>query len=269
MSHYTVAVITKTNPNQSTELESLLAPFDENIEVEPYLYRTREQIINDAKEIKEGWIERLNQKDTTKEDLIAYLTKSCYKSARKLLNAETDEDFYNYEVSESMVGEDGNEYSTYNPNSKWDWWCIGGRWSGSLLSKVDGTMYDTLQIKDWDYDKFNTESIEYYKRFWQVAVEGAERTEEEKENGDFLFIYKPEYYLEKYGSMSNYIKCMCTFSTYAVLTPDGEWLAPGRMGWWGISCAEVEDEFKWERDYIDLISTFNPEYYVTIVDCHI
>ena len=167
MSHYTVAVITRTDPSQSMELENLLAPFDENIETEPYIYRTREQIVNDAKEIKEGWIERLTQKDISKEDLIAYLTEPRYKSVRELLNAETDEDFYNHEVSESMVGENGNEYSTYNPNSKWDWWEVGGRWSGSLLSKVDGSMYDTLQIKDWDYDNFNTESVEYYKRFWE------------------------------------------------------------------------------------------------------
>ena len=26
--------------------------------------------------------------------------------------------------------------STYNPNSKWDWWVIGGRWNGELIGKA-------------------------------------------------------------------------------------------------------------------------------------
>ena len=53
MSHYTVAVITRTDPRESDELERLLAPFDENMEVERYLYRTKAQIIEDGKKHKE------------------------------------------------------------------------------------------------------------------------------------------------------------------------------------------------------------------------
>lgn len=269
MSHYTVAVITKSNPEDSHELEKLLAPFDENLSVEPYIHRTREEIIKQGKIHKQEWIDRVNEVES-KDKLVEYLISPSYRWCRDLLNAETDDEFYNAEVYEDMVGPNSDdEYSTYNPDSKWDWYQIGGRWSGLLLSKEDGNYYNTLQIKDWDYDNFNTESIEHYERFWEVAAEGAEQTQEEKDNHEFLLFYKPEYYIEKYGSKSNFIKCMCTFSTYAVLTPDGEWLAPGSMGWWGVSHADVKDEFEWERDYIDLINTFDPEMYITIVDCHI
>ena len=43
MSHYSVAVITKTG--DIDEIKKLLAPFDENLEVEPYVYMTKEDII--------------------------------------------------------------------------------------------------------------------------------------------------------------------------------------------------------------------------------
>lgn len=268
MSHYTVAVITKTNPYETNELRELLAPFDENLEVEKYVYRTREQIIKDAKEHKEALVKKIEE-ETDIEKLKNYLISPTRQYSRKLLTAVTDSDFYWAEVDRDMFDViDGNEYSTYNPDSKWDWYEVGGRWSGLLISKADGKEYNSLQIKDWDYDVFNTDELHYYCRFWDVVVDGAEPTKEEKEEHIFG-LYNREYYLKKYGSKSNFIKCMCTFSTYALLTPDGEWFAPGKMGWFGCSHAEPEDEFKWERDYIDLIKTFDPEYYVTIVDCHI
>ena len=46
--HYTVAVV--TNENDRDEIDLLLAPYDENIEVEPYIYKTKEQIIKDFRE---------------------------------------------------------------------------------------------------------------------------------------------------------------------------------------------------------------------------
>ena len=33
------------------------------------------------------------------------------------------------------IGDNGELYSTYNPNSKWDWYKVGGRWSKILKTK--------------------------------------------------------------------------------------------------------------------------------------
>ena len=263
MSHYTVAVITKTD--SELELRELLAPFDENIEVEPYLYRTKEQIIKESKERKERWKQKVEE-ETSVDKLKEYLLAPSYKHTREYLDAETDEDFYQIEACEDMIGEDGNEYLTYNPESRWDWWDIGGRWSYSLRD-YEGEYHDTLRIADWDYNYIDPEDVTYYSRFWEILVEGAEPTEEEKNK--HWSLYKPEYYIEKYGNKSNFIKTQLTFSTYALLTPDGEWLEPGKMGWWGISGADPADAGKWERDFVSLIETFNKDYYITIVDCHI
>lgn len=60
------------------------------------------------------------------------------------------------------------------------------------------------------------------------------------------------------------------FYTYAVLTPDGEWNEPGLMGWWGISSATPEEENEFNKNYENnFIKTANPEWRLTIVDCHI
>ena len=67
-----------------------------------------------------------------------------------------------------------------------------------------------------------------------------------------------------------YARTMAAFSTYAVVTPDGEWHQKGQMGWWGMS-SETPDEAKsWEADYMKrFIETADPELILTVVDCHI
>lgn len=264
MSHYMVGVITHTGSEE--EVTELLAPFDEGIEVKPYIRRTREQIIEDGKKTREQLIKRLETLE--REELINILTKPSYRFKRELCAAVTDEQLYTVEVCSDLTDEDGNEVSTYNPDSKWDWWSIGGRWSDSLRD-YDGNYWDTLQLKDWDFHHIDVAEVIELNRFWEVCVEGAERTEEEKENHKYVSFYKPEYYLDKYKTKSNYIRANWGFHTYALLTPDGEWLEPGQMGWFGMSNADTEDEFKWEMDYSKLIESFDQEMYITIVDCHI
>ena len=39
------------------------------------------------------------------------------------------------------------------------------------------------------------------------------------------------------------------FNTYAVLRPDGEWIEPGEMGWWGVSYATPEEEERFMENY--------------------
>lgn len=82
--------------------------------------------------------------------------------------------------------------------------------------------------------------------------------------------YSEKYIRSKYPTEREYIESCTMFSTYAVLTPDGEWYEPGEMGWWGISNATPEQEAEFEKNYEkEYIKTANPEWRLTIVDCHI
>lgn len=273
MSHYAVAVIHR--PNQ--DIEELLAPYSEHIKVEPYINRTKEQMIADGKERLSGYLKRLDD-----------LKKESYYESQIVpyLNAKTDEDFYNLQrYDDAEYDDDGNELTTYNPKSKWDWYQVGGRFSGML--RVNDTEALKTDLED-EYDNYVDDGIafcdsapintvdfsmdeEHYersKRWFEVVVEGKKpRNAEEKEWDTF---YKPEYLKERYLDADTYARECAEFSTFSVVTPDGEWHEAGAMGWFGCSTETPEDGRAWHRSYYDtFIANADPNDIITIVDCHI
>jgi hypothetical protein len=42
---------------------------------------------------------------------------------------------------------------THNPNAKWDWYEVGGRWQGLLILKGSGVLSDSLTKKDIDFEE--------------------------------------------------------------------------------------------------------------------
>lgn len=232
MSHYAVAVIHR----KDQDVGELLAPFDENLQVERYIEYTRQEAIDHARE---------HYKMSRMSD------QECWKMMAD-------------DAGEGMTDEEGNIYSTYNPQSKWDWWTEGGRWSGMLKLK-DGSTADSARIGDIDFSP-DTEIYKQSLRFWDVVVD-----HQPKEDGeDFFSLYNEQYYHEFYGDRETYARQQAAFSTYAVVTPDGEWQAPGNMGWWGMSSENGEESRAWYDRYMDLfISNADPDLILTIVDCHI
>lgn len=251
MSHYTVAVFTKKGQG----IEDLLAPYDEDIEVAPYVAETKEEIIAKAKEIKERILKRIEEDHNYEVD----------DWSRKYLDCKTDEDFYKANIDEDEEYDmNGGRLSTYNPNSKWDWYSIGGRWSGMLRTK-NGQQVDSCLIKDLDLTpdkKRYDEAI----RFWELVVEEQPLKDGEKQPFNW---YRKEYYFERYGTKENYAKIQSRFSTYAVLMPNGLWYEPGQMGWWGISGATPDKEKEWDENYYKLLEQAEDDWTITIVDCHI
>ena len=58
--------------------------------------------------------------------------------------------------------------------------------------------------------------------------------------------------------------------TFAFITPDGEWVGPGRMGWFGMSDATDESRQEYNDKWNQALSTIDHDKtYVVIVDCHI
>lgn len=85
MSHFTVAVIT----DSIEKLENMLKPYDENIEVEPYIYKTKEEIIKEAKELQERFLKEVKEQGGT-------YTNDEWK--RKYIEAKNDEELYKCNV---------------------------------------------------------------------------------------------------------------------------------------------------------------------------
>ena len=72
-------------------------------------------------------------------------------------NWENQLEYYSENLEVEPYTDDGQLY-TYNPNSKWDWYVIGGRWNGFLPLKTLNNAGDRITTNeacvgevDWEY----------------------------------------------------------------------------------------------------------------------
>jgi len=165
MTHYTVLVI-------GEDVEGQLAPYDENLSVPPYReYLDADDVvtaIHDALTDGQTSTRALlppvqpghrspsthsDPDDTPEPGAVTTATEpderagaSAPDARRFVLEALTA--YYERETGY----EDGPGYyylSTYNPNGKWDWWCIGGRWPGFFWLKP-GEQAASVKLS-WDW----------------------------------------------------------------------------------------------------------------------
>lgn len=263
MSHYAVLVLHK----EDQDIDTLLAPYDENLEVEPYLKLTNDEAITKA---RKEYDDNYSEKELIK----------CYA-----------ED-YGY-----IVLDDGL-YSTYNPNSKWDWYQVGGRFDGELMLTDEGRLNAVNEIKrkyctdidiknlheDFHYMRYvNVAPLKYIqwfiplsptekekiRRWWEINIYNMPLKEGEEK--DKYFFYKPEYYERRYKDAETDIRVKEAVNFFAVITPDGKWYAPSNMGWWACTDGEPEDELKWDLEFYDrfIKPNLDSDLICTVVDCHI
>lgn len=160
MSHYLVMVL-------GDEPEENLEPFSEHLEMEEYL----------DSEVS----------DKEKEDFCQYYGSeiSDFEESYKINGGTWNNNSW-------RKNEEGVwcEYSTYNPDSKWDWYVEGGRW-GKPLKSTDGT--NSTQLKKYEISNLEelvpysllTEEGEWLSRgemgWWGVSIDDVgDETWEEK-----------------------------------------------------------------------------------------
>lgn len=164
-----------------------------------------------------------------------------------------------YKQDENIPDEDAVFGYYFNPNAEWDWFEIGGRWNNSIKTK-SGFFCNSCKIGEIDFTP-DERKMEINRRFWEIVVNKEPLKEGEKK--PFCF-YTEEYLKKLYGDKETYALRNSTFSTYSILTPDGEWLS--------LSSATENEEREWYKFYQSIIKKFaeeNPDYVVTLVDCHI
>lgn len=148
-----------------------------------------------------------------------------------------------------------------NPDAKWDWYSLCGRFD-ALHRRGDAERdYSAVLVSELDTSPDREKYLEAL-RFWEESVDG-----------DGWRMFSKEYYTDRYKDKYEYADACAAFSTYAVLTPDGEWHEPGEMGWFGCSNSTPDSEKEYYSDYIDkFIKPYaDPKdgYTATLVDCHI
>lgn len=299
MSHFAVAVITDGDKT----VEEMLAPYQENSCSEcprkymeffdtegdsrsEYHTGSAEYVITDNGSLVRPWDEMFRVDGQ----------KGCYGATTHkvpdhlrrvnipytMLYSSFDDYMTEY-CGEKRDEETGRYGYWENPNKKWDWWVIGGRWRGTLRA-IDGgrveqpkswlfNVEDNFKYKDGYFDQarlgdiiFDTDNERYQqaKREWQKWVEGKEV------EGVGEPWWNKNYYENKYGTIDNYALCESTQWWRAVITPDGEWREVGEMLWWGISTEENGAIVEWAKKFkARFIDPYPDNYLLTVVDCHI
>lgn len=128
MSHFTVVVITAT----PDEIERVLAPYDENLEI-PHTEYIEPDVLEQTRKLYAEHPEY----GVDPADPLAVLR--AYKEGD--VQAED--------------GPDGtvlySHQSTWNPNAKWDWWQIGGRWGGFFQLK-EGEQAEPANASEYEFE---------------------------------------------------------------------------------------------------------------------
>lgn len=198
MSHFTVLVI-------GDDPEDQLAPYSEDIRVNEY-----------------------DRGPVGEEELRQFVEYYESGGDAKKLYAERGED---WNGGRWRVAEDGefHEYSTYNPISKWDWYRLGGWWTGFF------------KLKEGAFGRLGERGI---------------FTDDPKAGWVDQTLKRCIDFDEKYD-----------YRTFAVVK-DGKWYERGEMGWWALVSNEKSEE-DWDREFKALLESVPDDTLLSLYDCHI
>lgn len=257
MSHfYTIVLIPKDIQDQNAALEKLLAPFSEHIDVEPYdtdCYCIGRDAVNETElamsptidEMRKQFREILDKKRNDRQDKIPTINEELeqidadWKEFIAPWRAEIDEKTKAHPLYKKPGPEcteckgTGKYETTYNPNSKWDWWVIGGRWNGSITKNRPGS-----------------------ERFRQVGIEDLICVSHNIDSENC--VPTPEL-LEYWNPKIN--------TPFALLTPDNVWHEKGEMLMFGQSNDKSSIQ-EWRNDVMALLKA-NQDTIAIGCDMHI
>ena len=334
-------------------LEQVMAPWDENKEVEPYrdyekggpaeywLYTSLQRAADDYaagtgikpyKPDELGWSSASSKEKPEQQraaqkadaELFASLpVPITWADIMKLHNErygdEGDGD------GKLLLSEDGARaytMSTYNPESKWDYWRIGGRWGAyfpyrkdcaALVIKTergwdspddtmplhcDGGPKSALDLKAMREEKA-AEARKLYAEYQEIVArtpaalpwsafrdnisEGTGYTADQARDeyhsqprvqalsSSETFRWRDDVIGEFSVSEKLYIERARARAVpgYAVVTTDGRWMAPGKMGWFGMSSDDEGTRIGYWEAANAYIEALPDDAWLVVLDCHI
>ncbi len=158
-----------------------------------------------------------------------------------------------------------------NPNAKWHWHLLGGRWTGffcvhspglaqtgepgimtaiALPGRADSTTVGNIDWEaTWQSNRIRAQIS------WDAA---------QKENPKHRkFIYG----IEEGDTHADFLDKHTRVSTFAVLH-NGQWYERGKMGWFGF-VADEKDGGEWQEQWDQLVMSLPKTTKVSVYDCHI
>lgn len=190
-------------------------------------------------------------------------------------------------------GEVARSVDRTNPNKRWDYWTVGGRWKGFLLTDEGPANY--ALAGDVRFDLMREEAAAKAMERWQRAHEIIEGREWERwaaliegKKGEEIQEARERYRAQPVVQDFNQDKELSwdgpdefaapleeyvaaarrdAVVTFAVVK-DGQWYERGKMGWWACVSDEVSRD-EWAEKFSELIDGLDPATPLTVVDCHI
>ena len=179
-----------------------------------------------------------------KEEYVALVLEKCPDILKKFdkLYAKYGNDWNNGNWRENIVTGVWEEFSTYNPKSKWDWYEIGGRWKNCLMRK-DGHQVNNAFLGELNFEPYKDEDYETFE--------------------------KTDFWGNKYRPLKESVPYRLNEKNAPFcLIVDGQWIERGEMGWWGITSNE-KPEIDWNEQVKEILSKLPADAMVTAVDFHI
>ena len=242
MSHFVTLVLVPPNtPKEdiTSLVDSMLEPFAEDLQVEPYETKCFCVGIQAVKEAEAEVNAQYNLEGLRKSFHSLPATQRCDEKWLEMIAPRTT--LRNQMLAAHPLKDKpspkcdhckgtGKRMSTYNPNAKADWWVIGGRWDG-----------------------------------W---IHGEEREEASRDKeGGFNFGDEHQQLANNCRRVSDIPIDDPYYIPFAILTQNGEFVEQGSMGWWAIVSNEKPDE-QW-REIVKTVLSKYPDHLAVAVDCHI
>jgi len=302
MSHFAVTVCIEHPDN----LEAVMAPYDENLEVEPY--RSYEE---------GGPAGHWSVSGSRKAGLLgADDSALTWAQVAEAHNKRYDDE-------PILLDGDGRAYamSTRNPQSKWDYWRIGGRWGGYFPYRAefadrvlkpergwgspesisprhcDGgpkAALDLAAMRDRKAAEARVRYGEWAKLAakhpgalpWSVfadnisdgtgyTIKDARKAYHEQpliqaiRDTDFRHYDDPVAEFAKPEALYAEHARAGAVPGYATVTLDGRWMAPGTMGWFAVSDDEEGDRIGYWEAANAYIESLDDAAWLIVTDCHI
>ncbi len=234
MSHFAVAVLHR----EDQTVDELLAPFDETVVID------------------------LNEENSRLKNM-AFARKH-YSNGKE----KSDEACWKRLVRANKR-KGNNVMYVHNPDGEWDWWEEGGRWPGILRIKNSKIKAFSAPVKDIDFSP-DPEKYEHALAEWNEIVGDATTTKITENYSAASKVDAKKDLVALYHDAETYAESSALFETVAVVTPDGEWHKPGKIAWFGLISATDPELREWREKYKErFIDTADPDWILTIVDCHI
>lgn len=265
------------SPALQRYLNLALAKFDEGKEVEYWV--SREETIAAARkkieEYRDGtYAEYISDPETyaagvTNEHHLRYLADEFPKRLKW-----TDDEVYAHAIQgedPENIAVNGDVRHTYNPDSQWDWWTIGGRWEKIYRERQTETLAAWQeQLKAKIADMLDPEALAEMAAFDADAKAQMEALKAAGGSGKALWDLQDKL-SEKRVELRAYSPWWVPYSFVVPTLPEGtdfEWLTKGQMGWWGMTDDNMTD-VAWLQAMLAATENYDPDSRLVYIDFHI